>query len=252
MKWLSKLFPILFLVSSAYGLTLADLITQSRIFLRDTATDPLRQRFSDSQLTSFINNGQKEMNLRSWAVINSTPISLITGTTEYSLPPDHIVVLRVTVNNSPIQERTFSFLDDSNTNWIADSGTVTDYYLRTDSSVVSGVTKESIGVHPVSTFTATMVVQYLAQPPDLSGGSDIPFAGNNRLYPFHHALAYYTGWRGAMAISNLDEASIYLKEYETMMSLMESITKNRLSFNPSLRGGMTPLMGISPPQPDKQ
>lgn len=237
MKWLSKLLLPLCLVSSGYCLNLSDILTRARIFLRDTATDPTRQRFSDPQLTFFINDGQKETNLKVWAVVNSTLITLSAGTTEYSLPADHITILRATMNNAPIVERTFSFLDESNTNWIADTGTVTEYYLRMDSSVVAGVTRECIGVHPISTFTATMILQYLAQPADLSASVDVPFSGYNRLFPFHQALAYYAAYRGDMAIGSVDEAAMYRREYDSIVNFMDAALGTHFMFNPSFRLG---------------
>src|SRR3990167_7892332 len=197
-KCLIAFFLISCSVPKLYAMSLSELLTQSRIFLRDTATDPNRRRFSDTQLTSFLNNGQKEANLKAWAVVNTTRIALSAGTTEYSLPSEHIAVLRVTVNHQPLAERTFSFLDDANTDWISESGTPVDFYIRIDSSIVAGVSKESIGFHPVSTFTATAIIQHLAQPTDLSASGDIPFSGNLRLYPYHQALAYYTAYRGSL------------------------------------------------------
>lgn len=248
MKWkLALLLTLGFTTSSAWSLNLSDLLTQTRIFIRDTATDPSRQRFTDSQLTSFLNNGQKEVNLRTWALVNSTSISILAGTTEYSLPSDEIMILRVTLGNVPLSERTFSFLDESNSSWISDTGIPAEYYIRTDSSVVSGVSRECIGVHPISTFTSVMVVQYLAQPADLSSNSDIPFSGQLRMYPFHQLLAYYASYRGFAAISNIDDAAVYYREYMEMVSVLEGMTKNRMVFNPNFRGSPIPMQSASDP-----
>jgi len=94
-KWLSLLFSICLLLGSvktSSSLTLADLKTQTRLFLRDTGASG----FDDAQLEIFLNNAQKEVNTKVWAVINSTSITLVSGTTEYSLPTNFITVLRVT------------------------------------------------------------------------------------------------------------------------------------------------------------
>lgn len=235
--WLSLLF-LVSLKGWVQSLTLTDLITQTRIFLRDTASDSARQRFSDTQITDFINNGQRELNLKVWGVINSSAITLVSGTTEYSLPSDHIFVLRVTVEHRPIVERTFSFLDESDFSWIKSTGAVQNYYVRVDSSIVAGVSKESIGFNPISSGTAIAVIQYLAQPTNLSAGSDLPFSGNNRLVPFHQALSYYGAYRGHLAQRDLELAGVYLREYENLSILMESVNKTRLMFNPNYRGQM--------------
>lgn len=247
--WKIALLLLLLAKGSASALPLSSLISQARIYLRDTGSDTSNQGFSDSQITTFLNNGQREVNLRVWAVVNATGITLQAGTTEYSMPMDNIAVLRVTINNRPVPERTFSFLDDSNAAWISDpAGTVQEYYVRNDSSVVSGVAHEAIGVHPVSSYTVVMNVQYLGQVTDLSAPGDIPWGAlNTRLYPFHQGLAYYAAYRGLVAQGMFDMAGVYLKEYENTVALMENLTKTRLQFNPNIRGSL-PAAAAPPAQ----
>ena len=162
---------------------------------------------------------------------------MLSGTTEYSLPSDFILPLRVTVDHVPIVERPFVFLDEKAGNWITEpSGTPREYYIRVDSSVVTGVSKESIGVHPVSSYTITLVAQYLQQPADLSADADIPFSGNLRLYPLHQALAYYAAYRGYLVIGMLEEAAIYYRDYDLTVQYLEANDGTRMTFNPSFRG----------------
>jgi len=163
---------------------------------------------------------------------------LTSGTTEYSLPSDQITVVRVTINDSPVVERTFSFLDDSNSDWIKQTGVPENYYIRVDSSIVAGVAKESIGFNPISTFSALVVVQYLARPDDLSADGDIPFGGssNGRLLPFHHGLAFYATYRGFLTMGLLSEAGVYLNEWNSLLTIMEATNKTRTMFNPNFRG----------------
>ncbi len=188
------------------------------------------------------------MNARAWAVVSSTNISLLAGTTEYSLPIDCIAPLRVTVNFQPLTEQTFAFLDDAQTDWVRETGTPRDYYVRVDSSIVAGVMREAIGVHPVSTFSAVMTVQYLAQPPDLAQNSDIPFAGNFRLYPFHHALAYFAAAQVWLMRGMMDYYTVYSSKYEGLASEMESLTRVREIFNPTFRGARSQNATPAPAQ----
>ena len=236
-KWKFSLLLVCLLVSNGYPLTLTDLLARSRVFLRDTSPDTTLQKFSDTQLTRFLNDGQKEVNLQTWAVIASTRFQLSAGTTEYSLPSTYILPLRMTFNNSPIVERTFSFLDESQSDWINTSGIPDSYYIRTDSAVVSGVTRECVGLIPVTTFTAVAELQFLAAPTDLATGSDVPFGSdNNRLYGFHQVLAYFAAYRGFLSMGLIDSAAIYYQEYTKLVTAMESSLKSRLNFNPSYRG----------------
>ena len=239
MAWFLFLLLCLFQAGPAEALTLSELLTRTRIFLRDTATSASRQTFSDTQLTYFLNDSQKEVNLRTFAVVASSRIQLASGTTEYSLPSTNVIVLRVTVDNVPIPERTFSFLDDSGVNWIQTStGPVDSYYVRTSSSLVNGVARESIGFHS-SSSSGTAIIDFLAQPTDLSIAGDTPFGSDNtRLLPFHHILAYRSAYLGWASKGNLDMAAIYLREFEAMIPAMEAATKTKLSYNPNLRGNM--------------
>lgn len=222
--------------SKGWSLTLSDLITRSRLYLKDTSALTNRQRFSDTQITSFINDGQSEVNARTWSVVNSTTIGILAGTTEYILPPDFVVPVRVTVNNVPIPERTLSFLDSAESSWVGDpSSNIREYYIRVDSPNFT-TAREAIGVHPVSSATATMLVQYVAQPTLLSNSSDIPFNGAYRLTPFHQALAYYAAYRGYLIIGDTGSAAVYLKDYMDLMTVMESDDRVRALFNPNIRG----------------
>lgn len=240
MKWLISLAVLVFCSSVSEALTLSELLTRTRVYLRDTQTSS--QRFSDIQLTSFLNDSQKEANLRTFAVAASTRFYLTPGTTEYSLPDSNIVVLRVTLDNFPMPERTLSFLDDSNSTWVLDpAGTPQEYYIRTSSSLVDGIARESVGFHPVSTGTLRVDIDYLAQPVDLSQATDVPFGGDNkRLYPFHHILAFRSAYLGWIAIGDVNMAAIYLREYESLIPILEAVTKTRLSYNPNLRGNLQP------------
>lgn len=238
-KWLCLSLIFLFQGVRVYALTLLDLRTQCRFYLRDTASDPARQRFFDSQLNTLLNNAQREVNNRIWAIINSTSISLISGTTEYLLPTDYIFPLRVTVNHIPIPERSLSFLDDSGNNWVQDStGVPREYYIKVSSPLVAGaIRKESIGVHPTSSGTMTMTIDYLSQVTEMSASGDIPFgADNRRLYDTHYVLAYYVSALGFMAMGMKEDAMFYFNLYNSMVLEMESINKTRLLYNPNFRG----------------
>lgn len=245
MTWLFLFLFGLFQAVPCEALTLSELLTRTRVYLKDTSST--LPRFSNTQLTGFLNDSMQEANLRAFSVVSSTFVNLISGTTEYSLPSSNVVVLRVTVNHLAVPERTLSFLDDKGTAWVLDStGTVQAYYLRISSSLVDGVSSESIGFYPRSA-SGMARIDFLATPTDLSLGTDVPFGSDNkRLYPFHHALAYKAAYMGYLAMGDLDMALIYLRDYESQVQALEATSKTRLSFNPNLRGNLplqTPTQG---------
>ena len=212
MIWALFLLLGLLQATDCEALTLADLLTRTRVYLKDTSTT--RQRFSDSQLTNLLNDAVQDANLRTFAVVTTTRFALISGTTEYSLPTDNIAVLRVTINHVPTPERTFSFFDDRGDDWVVRStGSVEGYYVRTSSSLVAGVLRESMGFFPRSA-TGGAHVDYLAQPATLADATDVPFGSDNkRRNPFHHILAYRAAYMGYLTMGDLDTAVTFYKNY---------------------------------------
>ena len=239
MKWLFIFSVCVLQGIKVYAISLSDLRTLTRFYLRDTASDSSRQRFSPSQLNTLLNNAQREINNRIWAVIGSSSINLTAGTTEYTLPTTFIFPLRVTVDHIPIPERTLAFLDDSDKNWIQDStGIPREYYIKVSSPLITGVTmKEVIGIHPTSSGTMIMNVDFLSQVTDMSADSDVPFGSDNRrLYDYHYVLAYYAASLGFMALGMKEDSIFYFNLYERMTLEMESLNKVRLFYNPNFRG----------------
>lgn len=218
--------------------TLSELLTQTRIFLRDTDTSSSRQQFTDSQLTSFLNDGQKDINSRTWCLIKNKNICLRTYHILYTLPEDYQMTFRVTVSSKAIIERTRSFLDDSNKNWIEETGTPTEYYIKTATSPVTGTLKTYIGVHPISTMTVIMNVEYLSQTSDLITPTDIPFLSYKPMYPYHGALTFFAAYKGFMSMGLLEEAMLYKKDYEDDVKLIEGMMGTRHQFNPNYKTGV--------------
>lgn len=137
----------------------------------------------------------------------------------------------------PIVERTFAFLDETGRAWMQDTaGVPREYYVRVDSSIVAGVNREAIGVHPVSTYTASMLLEYVQQPVDMSGQGDVPFSGNYRLYPYHQALAYYAAFSGYLAMGMKDDAVLFFQQFQNTVDMLEANDASRNLFNPNFRG----------------
>jgi len=226
------LFGFLFAIPPAGALTLSQIQTEARILALDTGST--RQRFSDSQITSFANDGQRIAVLTVKPLYKSFNFELVIGSTYYSLPTDFLQMHRLTYKNEMLTETTPEALDRS-TKWEEVSARPTNYFIHFAS-------RTKVGVYPYpnsSTSTGTVKVEYFAQATDLAGSSDEPFNGVTELKGFHYGLAYFAAARMAMIDGRQDLAVMYMGEYRAFLDRMDKESKNRPSYRPGAigRGG---------------
>lgn len=172
---------------------LSSLITDSRVLALDASTNP-STRFTDTQITELLNQGQRNMMAANHCIQQSESFQLTTGTTYYSLPSNYVSIMRVTIGSKFIPQLTPGALDGRSRGWEAASGYPTYYFINFSSRSLMGFAPWPAQ----STDTDTVKVEYTVSANDLSASTDIPFNGITELQNFDHALAYY-----AAAIMNL-------------------------------------------------
>src|SRR5258708_21417272 len=119
----------LFLVSSVQANeTLSQLITDARILVIDSTTT--RQRFSDSQITEFINQGMRLAIGENHCLQQSFIFNLVPGTTYYNLPANYDAMFRVTIGGKWMHELTPAALDGRSRGWEQSSGYPTYYFIN--------------------------------------------------------------------------------------------------------------------------
>lgn len=215
----------------SYALTASEIISQARILLNDSSSDTGRQRFSDTQLLQFLNDGQREANVFSWVLRSSYTLTLTGGTTEYALPTDFLTTWRATLNGSKLDQTSFNQLDAESTGWqVARALRPTKYYVYLASTSV-------IGFFPApTTSTGTVAVYYIQQPLEITSLSSSPWNGWLILSPYHSGLIYYVAYRGYMTLLNDKVAMTYFNEWTLYVNSLKEATLKMPDFNPGMAG----------------
>lgn len=233
-NWLWRLAVGLFFLlpaPDAYALTASEIITRARVLLRDTSSDTDRQRYSDAQLLSWVNDAQREANSFAWILRSSYTFTLSGGTTEYFLPSDFQATWRVTYKNKKIDQTSHNELDAISVAWQNASGEVQKYYVYIATSPKMGFYPA-----PVAASTGTAVVYYLQRPTELTATSETPWNAWSQLSTYHSGLAYYVAYRGLLTIGETTLAGPYLQEWNQWISVMRQGVMQTPDFNPGMQG----------------
>ncbi len=226
------------LPSLGRALTLSQLEAQTRTLLRDTAADVSYQRFSDAQIDNFLNEAQRDLQNSAWLLQGTASLSLVAGQIEYALPSDYITTLRVTISSQALTQVSFQGLDQNRTNWTVASSTPTTYFID---SFVTGAAS-NIGFNPTPKFTASNVVfiQYVKQVPLLAAASDVPFAGNSELLPYHDALSDFAAARGWQLLGRSDLSSFLMGLYTARATMARANLNKQPNWQPGASGDRGP------------
>lgn len=214
-----------------HALTGAEVISRARIYMRDTSSDASRQRFSDSQLLGFLNDGQREANSYAWLLKSSYTFTLSGGTTEYAMPSDFMATWRVEYARKKLDQTSINELDAMSIAWKTASGTPQRYYLYTASTTVMGFQPA-----PTVLTTSTVTVYYIQRSQDLTSASQTPFNGWDQLQSYHSALAYYIAYRGLFTVGDTTLAGTYLQEWSAFIEMMRTGMIKMPDYNPGAAG----------------
>jgi len=213
--------------------SLSQLISQARTLALDGSSTS-RQRFTDSQITAFINEGQREVLAASaqYCLKKSIQFQLQVGTTYYPLPSDFLSVNRLTIGYKYLQEMSPAALDGRSRGWQTASGYPTYYFVNFSSP-------SYIGFAPwpaQSTDTDTIRVEYNIQAQELVSGSDIPFNGVYNMYDYHHMLAYFAAMMMSAIDGQIARQQAYQAVYVGMATALNKKCVDRPNYLPSGTG----------------
>lgn len=203
--------------------------------------DSSRRRFSDSVLDQFINEGQRDVINRTWAIRNSDTVTLVAQTTYYDLNSDVLAIDQVIYthesgNRIELEEVAEHSFIEGNPKWESNSGTPAVYFTRI--STDSGTALE-IAFHPIptSSSTGTVRVDYFASASDMSSDSDVPFNGLLHLYSYHESIVWYVVGKIAILERMTDLANsavgIYTSWIEIMNDRLGRTPNRNASFQPT-------------------
>ncbi len=222
---------LLFAPATGKAETLADLISEVRVLTLDSSSSS-RMHLSDSQITTFLNQAQREVMAASHCLQQTQIFSLVPGTTYYALPVNYTVIERLTIGYKSIPQMTPASLDSQSLGWEYASGYPNRYFINFSS-------RGLVGFAPFpqqSTDTDTIKVDYSIKANDLTAASDVPFNGVGELQDYQHALAYWT----ASTINQLNQqpamAGYYLSIYSSVMGLMRTKCRDLSNYRPNASG----------------
>lgn len=208
--------------------TLSQLITDARTLAQD-ASSPTRQRFSNTQITEWLNVGQREVMANTNCLMGSMVFQLQIGTTYYSLPSNFLSMRRVTLGYLAMTELSPAALDGRSRGWEQASGRPTYYFVNFSS-------RGLVGFAPwpqLATDTDTVKIEYNIQANDLSASSDVPFNGVNELQQYDHALAYYAASMMTAIDGMNQQSAMYMTLFSNMVVTMKARAQERPNYLPS-------------------
>lgn len=99
---------------------IADILTRAR----DSLADPNKERWSDDRLLRLLDEGQKHFAREAKLLKATTTMALIPGQATYSLPTNCWLITRACFDNTVIPLVSHERMDELNTNWYTDTGSV--------------------------------------------------------------------------------------------------------------------------------
>lgn len=226
------------LSSFSEAMTVSDILSRARFYLKDQSTSASRQQFTDATLMTYVSDGQREANTFDWLLVQRTSFTLTANTTEYTLPADFVATTRVIYRKGntntylKLDQTSFNQLDADSTGWMGTSaGTPQKYYVYLTTSPVIGILPA-----PTAVSTGTVQVDYVANTIDVTATTDTPFNGFRILAPYHPYLVYYVVCRAYMTLEETEMAGPFCDQWNQGIVVMKSGILKQPDFNPSFGG----------------
>lgn len=229
-----KIFVTLVLFATFCPSSQAMNLGESRADVRSLITDAqaTRQRFTNAELNSWINEGQRIADAKTWCTYKAVTFRVTMGTTYYALPDDFIQVSRVTRDFLSLPEMTPAGLDGRSAEWENMSGLPTYYFIN-----FSSRTKIGFAPFPMtSSDEANIKVEYVGFSSPLVNDSDNIFSGISEFAPYSFAVAYYSAYKASIVDERNDKAKIFLDSFTSLTTLMKDQCTQRMNYRPQMVG----------------
>ncbi len=210
---------------------LAQLISDVRVLTLD-ASSSSRQHLSDSQLTTFLNQAQRESLAGSHCLQQTTVFPLVVGTTYYPLPSNYTVIERLTIGSKSIPQMTPAALDSQSLGWEYASGYPNRYFINFSSRGLVGFAPFPQGASDLDTIK----VDYDVKANDLSAPTDVPFNGVGELEDYQHGLAYWTASTVEQINQQPARAGYYMALFQAVATQMRVKCRDLTNYKPGASG----------------
>lgn len=216
------------------AMTWGEIRTQIRVRIKDTSTS--RQRYTDTQLNSMIESAGRDIATVGRPIINGVTISLVSGTTCYSLiasyPYKIIEFKRVRFANKSLPETTIEELDSKvGDKWELQGGIPQNYYSQDTRG-------QYVCIYPfpngITGSTGNMSVYFYQDASSYVSDISDPFGdGNIRFQPYHDLFV----WRVCADIFLLegegDKANYYQQIYESRLTYLKTNIWGKENYTPA-------------------
>lgn len=232
------LIPIIGVFSHA--LTLSEAMNQVRRNIRDTATTPEFQRYTDTSLTDIINTAQREVFNTGIQLVMDTSFAASAGIMFYTQGPNFIAPLKIsyvrpgTTVRIELTEKSLAGLYALNQNWENQTGTPIHYYVR--QRPITGGSSKEIGLYPAPTLATagTVYMTYTVTPENLSDNTDVLFNGASWLIMHHKAVVDYATAMVKQVEGKMDEAQSYFSMATAEVARMHERIGEMPNYNPGI------------------
>jgi hypothetical protein len=153
--------------------------------------DPNHDRYSTAQIDQQLENVQNRWNVSAGILVDSSTITIISGTRQYALTGltgVPIAFRRATFKGLELLKRSKTWFDlYSGTDWTLDLGTPQYYYIDTDADGFM------LALYPTPQDVdagANLVVEYVKQHTPMVVVTDAPFNALTYLTAYHYGIAY--------------------------------------------------------------
>ena len=211
---------------------LATLITQARTLDRD-AVSSTRQRFTDAQITGFINDAQRQAMATTHCLTGSMTFSLLPGVTYYALPSNFLSMDRVTLAQvGNIMEMSPGALDGRSRGWELTSGHPVYYFINFSSRGLLGFAP----FPQTAGDTDTVKAEFYIQANDLASPTDLPYNGAGEFQDYHQGLAYYAAALMAAIDGQGTQSTGFMSVFSGTVGTMKARCMERPRYMPSAAG----------------
>ena len=216
-------------------MNLSTLRTFTSLFCNDVNST----RFSSAQYLNALNESQVQFALDSKCLFKDNTITVVSGTSSYSLPTDFMFEKQVTHKQlmlKPISRATMIYYKGDD--WTDDTGTPKWFNIDPEEA------RKNILLYPQPTANdtgANLILTYYPKPTDLSADTDSPLNSSTLLVQFHIAIACWAAWM----LLGYDQATpdinskrqILLAQYNDKVTEAIDLFKNTASEPIRLKGG---------------
>lgn len=210
----------------SHALTRGQIITEVRRLVHDTNS----RRWTDVQISTFVNLAQDEILSFSWALHNIYEFTTISGTTEYVMPNDFIQPERVYYESEVLPEISLSRLDTEDATWTKTNSGQPDYYYIRRGTVTW------FGLYPCPDEASPVRVDYTELADDLTTDSIEPFNGLPRMKPYHFLIVLWCTYYCYLQEGQIQTASAYYEMYAIRLKDMRETLGLRSNYQPTIRG----------------